>query len=137
MDLLLPLYLHLLVADLELCYCAITRTDEKVTVSQQFHAVDAELEELVAWTNSLEKSTIEIDLDDVTSESTHESTSVVGSDRDALVSSLDLAHLKVLEEDLFLDVVDIPDANAVIVDGHEVVGRIVVEADFIGNMHAN
>ena len=95
------------------------------------------MEELVAWTNSLEKSTIEIDLDDVTSESTHESTSVVGSDRDALVSSLDLAHLKVLEEDLFLDVVDIPDANAVIVDGHEVVGRIVVEADFIGNMHAN
>ena len=95
------------------------------------------MEELVAWTNSLEKSTIEIDLDDVTGDSTQESTSVVGSDRDALEPSLDLAHLKVLVEDLFLDVVDIPDANAVIVDGHEVVGRIVVEADFIGNVHTN
>ena len=95
------------------------------------------MEELVAWTNSLEKSTIEINLDDVTGDSTQESTSVVGSDRDALVSSLDLAHLKVLVEDLFLDVVDIPDANAVIVDCHEVVGRIVVETDFIGNMHTN
>ena len=78
-----------------------------------------------------------VDFDNVTCDSTQESTSVVGSDRNALESSLDLAHLKVLVEDLFLDVVDIPDANAVIVDGHEVVGRIVVEADFIGNVHTN
>ena len=95
------------------------------------------LEELVARTNSLEKSAIQTDLNDVACESTHESTSVVGSDRDALVPSLDLAHLKVLVKDLFLNVVDVPDANAIIMDGHEVVGRIVVEADFIGNMHAN
>ena len=95
------------------------------------------MEEYVSRTNSLEKSAIQTDLNYVTCESTHESTSVVGSDRDALEPSLDLAHLKVLVKDLFLNVVYVPDANAIIVDGHEVVGRIVVEANFIGNMHAN
>ena len=123
--------------DLEFSYCSITSTDEKVTVSKKGHAVDSLLEKLAARTNSLEKSAIETDLDDITGDSAHESTCVVGGDCDALESSFDLAHLKVLVKDLLLDVVDVPNANAVIVDGHEVVGRIVVEADFIGNMHAN
>ena len=92
---------------------------------------------MASWSNSLEESAIEADLDDITSESAHESTSVVGGDSDALVSSLDLAHLEVLVEDLLLDVVDVPDADAIVVNGHEVVGRVVVEADLVGYMHAD
>ena len=52
-------------------------------------------------------------------------------------SSLDLAHLEVLVEDLLLDVVDVPDAGSIVVNGHEVVGRVVVEADLVGYMHAD
>ena len=52
-------------------------------------------------------------------------------------SSLDLAHLEVLVEDLLLDVVDVPDADSIVVNGHEVVGRVVVEADLVGYMHAD
>ena len=45
LDLLLSLQFHLLVVDLELGNSAVSSTDEKVTVSQEAHAVDAELEE--------------------------------------------------------------------------------------------
>ena len=124
-------------ADLELGDGAVSCTDEKVTVSQERHAVDAELEEHVSWTDSLEESAIEADLDDVTSESAHESTSVIRGDCDTLESSFDLAHLQVLVKDLLLDVVDVPDAETIIVDGHKVVGRVVVEADLVSNMHAD
>ena len=124
-------------ADLELGDGAVSCTDKKVTVSQESHAVDAELEALVSWTDSLEESTIEADLDDVSSESAHESTSVVRSDCDTLVSSLDCTHLQVLVKDLLLDVVYVPDADAIVVDGHEVVCRVVVEADLVGYMHAD
>ena len=94
-------------------------------------------EESLGWPNSFEKVHVQVNLDDITGEGTQVGARVIGSDADALVDSLDLSHGKVLEEDLLLDVVDVPDANTIIVDGHEVVGRIVVEADFIGNMHAN
>ena len=124
-------------ADLELGDGTVSCTDEKVTVSQERHAVDAELEECASWSDSLEESAIEVDLDDVTSESAQESTSVVRGDCDTLESSLDLAHLEVLVEDLLLDVVDVPDADAIVVNGHEVVGRVVVEADLVGYMHAD
>ena len=124
-------------ADLELGDGAVTRTNEEVTVGEQRHAVDAELEEHVARADSLEESAVEADLDDVTGGSAHERTGVIRCDLDALEPSLDLAHLQVLVEDLLLDVVDIPDADAVVVDGDEVVGRVVVEADFIGDVHAN
>ena len=137
LDLLLSLQFHHLVADLELGNSAVSSTDEKVTVSQERHAVDAELEECASWSDSLEESAIEVDLDDVTSDSAQESTSVVRGDCDTLESSLDLAHLEVLVEDLLLDVVDVPDADAIVVNGHEVVGRVVVEADLVGYMHAD
>ena len=95
------------------------------------------LEEDVSWSNSLEESAIEADLDDITSESAHESTSVVRGDSDALESSLDLAHLEVLIEDLLLDVVDVPDADTIVVNGNEVVGRVVVEADLVSDVHTD
>ena len=65
------------------------------------------------------------------------STLVIRSNRDALIDSLDLSHLEVLEEDFLLDVVDIPDADSVVMDGDEVLVGVVVEGNFIGNVHTN
>ena len=92
---------------------------------------------MASWSNSLEESTIEVDLDDVTSERAQESASVFRGDCDTLESSLDLAHLEVLVEDLLLDVVNVPDADTIVVNGNEVVGRVVVEADLVSYMHAD
>ena len=124
-------------ADLELGNSTVSSTEEKITVSQERHAVDAELEELASWSNSLEESTIEVNLDDVTSERAQESTSVFRGDCDTLESSLDLAHLEVLVEDLLLDVVDVPDADSVVVDGDKVLVGVVEEGNFVSDVHTN
>ena len=137
LDLLLPLQLHHLVADLELGDGAVARTDEKVTVSQERHAVDAELEEGVTRTNSLEEPAIEADLDDVTSEGAHESTSVVRGDCDTLESSLDLTHLQVSKENLLLLVVNIPYTKAVVVDCHKLLVGVIIECNLVRNIHTN
>ena len=62
---------------------------------------------------------------------------IIRGDHDALINSLDLAHCQVLEQDLLLRIVDIPDADAIVVDGHQLFICIVVESDLIGDIHAN
>lgn len=124
-------------ADLQLGDGTITRADQKVTIGEQLQTVDSLREEVVAGANSPENSPGEADLDDVASESTHVGAGVVGGDDDALIDSLDLAHGEVLEEDLLLLVVDVPDADAVVVDSDEVVAGVVVEGNFIGHVHAD
>ena len=124
-------------ADLDLGNGTITSACKKIAVSEQLHAVDALREKSVCWANSLEESALEINLDNITSESSHEGTGVIGSDNDALVDSLDLAHGEVLEQDFLLGVVDVPDADAIVVDGHQLLVCVVEEADFVSNVHTN
>ena len=124
-------------ADLDLGNGTITSTSKKIAISEQLHAVDALREKSVCWANSLEESALEINLDNIASESSHEGTGVIGSDNDALVDSLDLAHGEVLEQDFLLGVVDVPDADAIVVDGHQLLVCVVEEADFVSNVHTN
>jgi len=123
-------------ADLDLGDCAVAGAQEQVTVCQQLHAVDALGEELVAWADTLEESALEVDLDDVASERAHEGTRIIGSNHNALVNSLNLAHGEVLEQDFLLSVVDVPDADTIVVDGDQLLIRVVEESDLIGNVHA-
>ena len=54
-----------------------------------------------------------------------------------MVDSLDLAHSEVLEQDFLLSVVDVPDADAIVVDGHQLFSGVVEEGDLVGDVHAN
>ena len=136
-NLLLSLQFHHLVADLDFGDSTITSTDEKVTVGQQLHAVDTLGEESVAGSDALEESALKVDLNDITSESSHVGARIVWGDDNALVDSLDLAHSEVLEQDFLLSVVDVPDADAIVVDGHHLLSGVVEEGDFVGDVHAN
>lgn len=136
-DLSLSLNLHHLVADLDLGNGTISSTCKKVAVSEQLHAVDALREQSVGWADSLEESALQVNLNDVTSESSHEGTGVIGSDNDALVDSLDRAHGEILEQDFLLGVVDVPDADAIVMDGHQLLVCVVEEGDFVSDVHAN
>ena len=64
---------------------------------EQCKHVDALLEEAFGWADSLVELADEIDLDNITSERTEVGSRVVGSNFDALVLSLDLAGVNVLE----------------------------------------
>ena len=101
------------------------------------HAVDALGEELVSRSDALKEPAFEVDLYDITSQCAHERTLVIRSDHNALINSLDLAHGQVLEQDLLLSVVDIPDADAIVVDGDQLFICVVKEGDLIGDIHAN
>ena len=91
----------------------------------------------LAGSNSFEEAALKADFNDITSEGTHVSAFVLGVDSDALVDAADLAHGEVLEEDLLLAVVDVPDADTVVVDCDEVVVGLVVESDLVGDIHAD
>ena len=124
-------------ADLDFGDSTITSTDEKVTVGQQLHAVDTLGEESVAGSDTLEESALKVDLNDITSESSHVGARIVWGDDNALVDSLDLAHSEVLEQDFLLSVVDVPDADAIVVDGHHLLSGVVEKGDLVGDVHAN
>ena len=123
--------------DLDLGDCAITSTDEKVAVSQELHAVYTLGEESVSRSDSLEQTALEINLNNITSQGTHESARVIRGNNNALVNSLDLAHCEVLEEDLLLDIVDVPDADTIVVNSHEVIVCVVEESNFVSDVHTN
>ena len=127
---------HGSVGDRDLSDGTVTSTDHEVSVGEELHAVNSFLEKL-AGSYSLEEATVEANLDDVASEGAHVGAFVIRVDRDALVDAADLAHGQVLEEDLLLAVVDVPDADAVVVDCDEVVVGLVVEGDLVGDVHAN
>lgn len=124
-------------ADLDFSDSTVTRAQEEVTIRQQLHAVDALGEEIVSWADTLEEPALEVDLDDVTGQCAHVRALVIGSDHDALINSLDLAHGQVLEQNLLLRVVDVPDADAIVVDSDQFFICIVIEGDLIGDVHAN
>jgi len=136
-NLLLTLNLHDLGRDLELSDCTVTRAKDHVAVGEELHAVDAHGEEAVARADTLEEAALEVDFDDVASEGAHESTAVIGRDDHALIDALDLAQLQVLVENFLLAVVDVPDADAVVMDSHELLAGVVEEGDLVGNVHAN
>jgi len=117
--------------------CAVASTDEKITVGQELHAVDTLGEESVSGSNSLKETALKINLDNITSQCTHVSARVIWRNNDALVNSLDCAHCEVLEEDLFLDIVDVPDADTIVVDCHKVIVCVVEEGNFVSDVHAN
>jgi len=125
------------VTDLKLGDSAVTSADEEIAVSEELHAVNTLGEEPVAGSNSLEEAAWEVNLDDITGEGTQVGAGVIGSNADALVDSLDLSHGKVLEEDLLLDVVDVPDADSVVVDGDKVLVGVVEEGNFVSDVHTN
>lgn len=75
----------------------VTCANEQIAVLEQCKHVDALLEEAFGWADSLVELADEIDLDNITSERTEVGSSVVGSNFDALVLSLDLASVDVLE----------------------------------------
>ena len=133
----LALDLHVLSADEELCNSTVTGTDKHVTIGEELQAVDTLREESVAWADTLEKSTIEVDLNDVSCEGSEVGRLVIRGDGNALIDSLELSHGHVLEQNLLLSVVDVPDADTIVVDGDQVIACVVVEGDFVGNVHAD
>jgi len=40
-------------------------------------------------------------------------------------------------QDLLLGVVDVPNANAIVVNRHELLASVVKEGDLVGDVHAN
>ena len=124
-------------ADLDLGDGTVACTYKKVSVGEKLHTVDSLGEQSVGWADTLEESAIEVDLNDITSECTHVGTLVVGGNADALVDSLDGAHGEILEQNLLLGVVDVPDADAIVVDGHQLFSGVVEEGDLVGDVHAN
>ena len=54
-----------------------------------------------------------------------------------MINSLDLAHLQVGEENFLLLVVNVPDAETVVVDGHKLLIGCVVERNLVRNIHTN
>ena len=61
---------------------------------------------------------------------------VIGGNNDALVDAANRSYDEILEENLFLCVVDVPNANSVVVNRDHVVIGLVVEGDLVGNVHA-
>lgn len=94
-------------------------------------------EKSLCWSNSLKEVHFEVDLDDVTSHSSKEAARIIWGDHDALVNSLDLAHLQVSEENLLLLVINIPYTKAVVVDGHKFLVGVVKECNLVRNIHTN
>ena len=132
----LALNLHARSPNSDLRNSTVSSANHQVTVGEELHAVEALGEEL-ARADALEEALVEVDLDDVAGEGAHVGGLVLRVDDNALVDATDLAHGKVLEKDLLLDVVDVPDADAVVVDGDEVVVGLVEEADLVRHVHAD
>ena len=116
---------------------AITTTDEEISIWKERHAVETLGEKSLSWSNPLEQVHLQVDLNNVSSHGSQEAAGVVWRNHDALVDSLDLAHLEVGEQDLLLPVVDIPHAKTIVVDGHQLLIGLVVESDLVGHIHTN
>lgn len=95
------------------------------------------MEETLGWANSLVELTDEVDLDDVTGKGTEVSAGVVRVDLNALVLSLDLTGVDVLEANLLGNEVAGPDSDSVVVDGDELVVGTVEEFNLVGDIHTD
>jgi len=95
------------------------------------------LEETLGWANSLVELTNEVDLDDVSGKGTEVSAGVVRVDLNALVLSLDLTGVDVLEANLLGNEVAGPDSDSVVVDGDELVVGAVEEFNLVGDIHTD
>ena len=95
------------------------------------------MEESFSWSNSLEETLVKANLNDISSKGSEVGAAVIWGDNNALVNSLDLSHGQVLIEDLLLDEIAVPDTDAIVVDGDEVVVGVVEECNFIGDVHTN
>ena len=62
---------------------------------------------------------------------------IISSDGNALVNTLDLSHVDVLVENLFVCEVDSPNADTVVVDSDEFLVSVVEESDLVGDVHAD
>lgn len=116
---------------------AVTSTSKEITVGKKGEHVDTLLEKALGGANTLVEATLKVDLNDVTSKGTKVSTGISGVDADALVLALDLAHVDVLVGYLFGNKVASPDAEAVVMDGDELVVGGVEEGDLVSNVHAD
>lgn len=95
------------------------------------------MEKAFGRSNSLVDLAKEIDFNDVTSECTKISTGIISIYLNALVLSLDLACVDVLEANFLGYKVAGPDSNSVIVDGNELVVGVVEEFDLVSDIHAD
>lgn len=95
------------------------------------------MEKTFCGANTLVKATLKVDLNNVASECTKVSTGVSRVDADALVLAFDLAHVDVLVGYLFGNKVASPDAEAVVVDGDELVVGGVEEGNLVSNVHTD
>ena len=116
---------------------AITSTDEHVTVLKDLEDIDTLLEETLGWANSLVELTNKVNLNNVSGEGTEVSTRIVRVDFNALVFSLDLTSVDVLETNLLCNEVAGPDSDAVIVDSDELVVGAVEELNLVGDIHTD
>ena len=112
-------------------------TEEQVTVGQELDALDALREEHLGGTESLEDVLLKRDLHDVTGLGAEVGVRVSGVDDAAGEDTLDLVgeNLGVLH--LLLHEVEVPRADAVVVDSEALARRVVEEADLVGNVHAD
>lgn len=112
-------------------------TEKQVTVRKQLDALDALREESFSGTESLKDLLLEGDLHDVTSLGAEVGVRVSGVDHAAGEDTLDLVGEDLGVLHLLLDEVEVPRADAIVVDGEALARRVVEEANLVGDVHAN
>jgi len=115
----------------------VSGSNHDIVVGEKLDGVDSEGEQTFGRAAPLEQHGGQGNLNDVTGSSSQQSVRVIGSDGDALVDSLYLAHVDVLVEDLLLLEIDSPDADTVVVNGDELLVGIVEESDLVSHVHAD
>jgi len=95
------------------------------------------LEESFGRADSSVQEAVKADLNNVTSEGSDEGSLIIGGNNNALKFALDLTHVDFLGGDLLCDKVYRPDADAIVVDGDQLVVSGVEELDFIGDVVAD
>jgi len=126
---------HILNSDL--CNGSISSTDDQVSVGKNGNCVDALGEEALDWTESLEKSALKWDLNNITSLGSEIGVLVSGINYAASEHTLYLSHVDILELDLFVDEIGGPKADTIVVDGNQLRVRFIVELNRVSSVSAN
>ena len=116
---------------------AISSTDEEVSITQQLQRLDTLGEQLLVGANTLEVVLGDRDLYDITSLGADVSVAVSGVDHTAGENTLNRLSEDVGVLDLFLNEIQIPDADAVVVHCEALTGSGVEEANLVGNVLTN
>lgn len=116
---------------------AITSTNKHVAVLEKGQHVDTLLEKTFGGSDSLVELAGKVDLDDVTSEGSEVSGAVIRADYNALVLSLNLTGVDVVESNLLGDEITGPNSDTVVVNGDEFVVGVVEEFNLVGDVHAD